>query len=129
MLLEGSAPDEPFFVLNSDVICDFPFSDVLAYHKAHGKEGTIMVTKVDEPSKVRTVCFAVVCVCVCACVSHAACSYQYGVVVSKPSGEIERFVEKPKEFVGMMYLLFVSHKRGVPNAALRQPHQRGYLYL
>lgn len=75
MLLEGAKPDEPFFVLNSDVICDFPFAEVLAFHKAHGKEGTIMVTKVEEPSK-------------------------YGVVVSKPSGEIERFVEKPKEYVG-----------------------------
>jgi hypothetical protein len=34
---------EPFFVLNSDVICEFPFADLLAYHKSHGGEGTIMV--------------------------------------------------------------------------------------
>lgn len=34
---------EPFFVLNSDVICEFPFADLLAFHKAHGAEGTIMV--------------------------------------------------------------------------------------
>ena len=34
---------EPFFVLNSDVICDFPFKDMIAFHKHHGKEGTIMV--------------------------------------------------------------------------------------
>ena len=31
---------EPFFVLNSDVICDFAFKDMLAFHKNHGKEGT-----------------------------------------------------------------------------------------
>jgi mannose-1-phosphate guanylyltransferase len=68
--------DEPFFVLNSDVICDFPFEDMLAMHKAHGKEGTILVTKVDEPSK-------------------------YGVVVTKNgSTQIDRFVEKPQVFVG-----------------------------
>lgn len=36
--------DEPFFVLNSDVICDFPFHDMLAFHKNHGKEGTIVVS-------------------------------------------------------------------------------------
>ena len=30
---------EPFFVLNSDVICDFAFKDMLAFHKNHGKEG------------------------------------------------------------------------------------------
>lgn len=36
--------DEPFFVLNSDVICDFPFSDMLLFHKNHGKEGTIVVS-------------------------------------------------------------------------------------
>lgn len=68
-------PDEPFFVLNSDVICEFPFQEMLAFHRAHGKEGTIMVTKVEEPSK-------------------------YGVVVyDQATGRIRKFVEKPKEFV------------------------------
>mmetsp|Transcript_51261 Transcript_51261/g.85168 ORF Transcript_51261/g.85168 Transcript_51261/m.85168 type:complete len:278 (-) Transcript_51261:117-950(-) len=67
---------QPFFVLNSDVICTFPFADLITFHKAHGGEGTILVTKVDEPSK-------------------------YGVVVSdEGTGRIQRFVEKPKEFVG-----------------------------
>lgn len=66
---------EPFFVLNSDIICEFPFADLLAFHKAHGAEGTIMVTKVEEPSK-------------------------YGVVVSREDGRIIQFVEKPQVFVG-----------------------------
>lgn len=68
--------DEPFFVLNSDVVCEFPFQDLINFHNAHGGEGTILVTKVDEPSK-------------------------YGVVVTVPgTSQIERFVEKPVEFVG-----------------------------
>lgn len=63
---------ELFFVLNSDVICEFPFTELIKFHKAHGKEGTILVTKVEEPSK-------------------------YGVVVSdKETGRIQRFVEKPQ---------------------------------
>jgi len=66
---------KPFFVLNSDVICTFPLKELLSYHLSHGGEGTIMVTKVDEPSK-------------------------YGVVVSNDHGKIEKFVEKPKVFVG-----------------------------
>nr|XP_027237381.1 mannose-1-phosphate guanyltransferase beta-like [Penaeus vannamei] len=66
--------DEPFFVLNSDVICDFPFAQMVQFHKQHGREGTIMVTKVEEPSK-------------------------YGVVIYDDSGKIDRFVEKPQEFV------------------------------
>ena len=67
--------DEPFFVLNSDVICDFPFKEMVNFHVRHGKEGTIVVTKVDEPSK-------------------------YGVVVyNEDTGRIEKFVEKPPEFV------------------------------
>ena len=37
--------DEPFFVLNSDVVCDFPFKDMLKFHQNHGKEGTIVVSK------------------------------------------------------------------------------------
>lgn len=35
---------EPFFVLNSDVICSYPFKQLLEYHKSHGKEGTIVVS-------------------------------------------------------------------------------------
>ncbi|KAL6062257.1 mannose-1-phosphate guanylyltransferase [Balamuthia mandrillaris] len=70
-----SSDGEPFFVLNSDITCQFPLLDLLAFHKAHGKEGTIMVTKVEEPSK-------------------------YGVVVCKKSGQIEKFVEKPQTYVG-----------------------------
>jgi len=66
---------QPFFVLNSDVICSFPFKELLEFHKNHGAEGTIIVTKVDEPSK-------------------------YGVVVSDESGKISRFVEKPQVYVG-----------------------------
>jgi mannose-1-phosphate guanylyltransferase len=72
-ILEKDA--EPFFVLNSDVICSYPFKKMLELHHSHGKEGTIVVTKVEEPSK-------------------------YGVVVYNPtSGQIDRFVEKPKIFV------------------------------
>jgi len=67
--------NEPFFVLNSDIICDFPFTEMAAFHKKHGGEGTILVTKVEDPTK-------------------------YGVIVCKPgASQIERFVEKPTEFV------------------------------
>ncbi|KAF7991308.1 hypothetical protein HCN44_002870 [Aphidius gifuensis] len=46
-----STSDEPFFVLNSDIICDFPFKKLYEFHKKHEKEGTIVVTQVEEPSK------------------------------------------------------------------------------
>ncbi|KAB2087431.1 hypothetical protein ES319_A04G103900v1 [Gossypium barbadense] len=46
------------------------------FHKGHGGEASIMVTKVDEPSK-------------------------YGVVVmEETTGKVEKFVEKPQIFVG-----------------------------
>lgn len=38
-----SSSEDPFFVLNSDVICDFPFKEMVDFHKSHGKEGTIVV--------------------------------------------------------------------------------------
>ncbi|XP_018790715.1 PREDICTED: mannose-1-phosphate guanyltransferase beta [Bactrocera latifrons] len=69
-----SSSSEPFYVLNSDVICDFPFKQLEQFHKNHGKEGTIVVTKVEEPSK-------------------------YGVVLYDEQGRIENFIEKPQEFV------------------------------
>jgi mannose-1-phosphate guanylyltransferase len=62
-------------VFNSDVTCEYPLADLLAFHKSHGGEGTIMVTRVDEPSK-------------------------YGVVVHDGAGRIQHFVEKPQTFVG-----------------------------
>ncbi|CAD6572374.1 MAG: hypothetical protein TREMPRED_000509 [Tremellales sp. Tagirdzhanova-0007] len=68
--------NSPFFVLNSDVTCTYPFESFRDFHMAHKCEGSIMVTKVSEPSA-------------------------YGVVVTKPdSTVIDRFVEKPVEFVG-----------------------------
>lgn len=49
---------------------------MMEFHLSHGKEGSLTVTQVNEPSK-------------------------YGVVVFKEdSGEIEKFVEKPQEYVG-----------------------------
>jgi len=36
----------PFFVLNSDVISDYPLKEMLEFHKAHAGEASIMVTKV-----------------------------------------------------------------------------------
>lgn len=65
---------DPFFVLNSDIICEFPFKELAKFHRDHGQEGTIVVTKVEEPSK-------------------------YGVVVYNNNGRIKSFVEKPQEFI------------------------------
>ncbi|CAI5471081.1 unnamed protein product [Closterium sp. Yama58-4] len=36
---------DPFFVLNSDVISEYPLTQMLDFHKKHGGECTIMVTK------------------------------------------------------------------------------------
>lgn len=67
--------NEPFFVLNADITCEYPFKEMIKFHQKHGREGTLIVTRVDEPSK-------------------------YGVIVfEQGTGKIERFVEKPKEFV------------------------------
>jgi mannose-1-phosphate guanylyltransferase len=36
--------ETPFFVLNSDVICDYPFEKIRDFHASHGNEGTIIVS-------------------------------------------------------------------------------------
>lgn len=46
--------DSPFFVLNSDVICDFPFKQLKAFHEAHGDEGTIVVSVVNQGRRQET---------------------------------------------------------------------------
>lgn len=63
-----------FFVFNSDVICEYPLDKLIEFHLNHGKQGTIIVTQVEDPSK-------------------------YGVVIAKENGEISSFVEKPTTFV------------------------------
>ena len=57
LLDDGSG--EPFFMLNADVICEYPLREALEYHKSHGGEATILVTKVrttkHTPSFVRKI--------------------------------------------------------------------------
>lgn len=36
--------DDPFFVLNADITCEYPFKQMIEFHKKHGKEGTIVVS-------------------------------------------------------------------------------------
>jgi len=43
---------EPFFVLNSDVICEYPLKQMIEFHKSHGGEASIMVTKVRKLKKI-----------------------------------------------------------------------------
>ncbi|KAI5186754.1 mannose-1-phosphate guanylyltransferase [Nematocida homosporus] len=66
---------EPFFVLNSDVICEYPFKEMIAYHQLHQRAGTIAATKVNDPSR-------------------------YGVMIYDEDNTLQRFVEKPTTFVG-----------------------------
>lgn len=65
---------EPFFVLNSDVSCSYPFEDMLAYHKKTGAAGVLLATPVEDPSK-------------------------FGVILYDDTGKIESFIEKPQQFI------------------------------
>lgn len=68
--------DEPFFVLNSDVVCNFPFENLLSFHLKSKGEATILLTQVVEPSK-------------------------FGVIVyDDNTGLVKAFIEKPQDFVG-----------------------------
>lgn len=68
---------EPFFVLNCDIACEFNMRSLLDFHNAHGKVGTIMVTRMDEPAK-----------------------YGKSVVVPHETGLVDRFVEHGRTFAG-----------------------------
>lgn len=72
--------DEPFFVCNSDIICNFPLREMLdLYHKKNSDSecnGVILIKQVSDPSK-------------------------FGVVLHDENTLIvEKFIEKPKDFVG-----------------------------
>lgn len=38
-------------MFNSDVICEYPLDQLVAFHKAHGHQGTIVVTRVEDPTR------------------------------------------------------------------------------
>lgn len=68
--------NSPFFVLNSDVICDFPLKEMLKFHMEGGSDATILTTPVEDPSR-------------------------FGVVVMREkSSRVRCFIEKPTENVG-----------------------------
>ena len=65
---------EPFFVLNSDVSCDYPFEQMIEFQKKTDAGGVLLATPVEDPSK-------------------------FGVIIYDDNGKIERFVEKPQKFI------------------------------
>lgn len=65
---------EPFFVLNSDVSCDYPFEEMIRFQKTTGAQGILLATPVEDPSK-------------------------FGVILYDDHGKIESFVEKPQQFI------------------------------
>ncbi|OQS02564.1 mannose-1-phosphate guanyltransferase beta [Thraustotheca clavata] len=69
---------EPLGTAGPLALAHFTFlRQALNFHRSHGAEGTILLTQVEEPSN-------------------------YGVVITDEdgSGRVERFFEKPREFVG-----------------------------
>lgn len=66
----------PCYVLNSDIICEFPLDEMMSHHQKTKSMITILSTKVKDPSK-------------------------YGVMVVEDKSErVQCFIEKPQEYVG-----------------------------
>jgi NDP-sugar pyrophosphorylase family protein len=61
---------EPFVVCNGDILTALDLGALVRFHEAHGAEATIHLTEVDDPSS-------------------------FGVVPTRPDGEVVAFVEKP----------------------------------
>lgn len=59
-----------FVVVNGDVLTDLDVSELIEFHRSSGAEGTIALTRVDDPSR-------------------------YGVVPIEPDGRVSAFIEKP----------------------------------
>lgn len=66
--------DNLFFVLNADIICDFPFEKLQQFHKWHSADATMQLTMVEDPSK-------------------------FGVVVTNEEGRAVQFIEKSEDFI------------------------------
>lgn len=62
--------DERFLVISGDVLCDIDLSEIVRFHEERGALATIGLKVVDNP-------------------------LEFGIVVTRPDGSIERFLEKP----------------------------------
>ncbi len=67
---EHAGITERFVVVNGDVLTDLDVTALMAFHDAHGAEGTIALYPVEDPSA-------------------------FGVVPTEPDGKVIAFVEKP----------------------------------
>ncbi|EDO06623.1 putative mannose-1-phosphate guanyltransferase [Babesia bovis T2Bo] len=63
-----------FLVLNSDIICSYPFAEMISAHRKNNADATILVTKTTHPS-------------------------DFGVIVHDETYRIHEFVEKPSQFI------------------------------
>lgn len=87
---------EPFFVLNSDVSCEYPFKEMMDFQQKTGAAGVLLATPVEDPSK-------------------------FGVILYDEHGKIDSFVEKPAQFIsrfinaGIYYLTPEIFNRIQPN--------------
>jgi mannose-1-phosphate guanylyltransferase/phosphomannomutase len=62
--------DEPFLVISGDVLTDIDLAKVVAFHQERGALATIGLVRVEDP-------------------------LEFGIVITKEDGAIERFLEKP----------------------------------
>jgi len=68
--LQDELEGETFLVISGDALTDLDLTSLLAFHKAHGRMATLVITRVNDPSK-------------------------YGVVITEEDGRIIGFQEKP----------------------------------
>ena len=65
--------DGLFFVINSDIVCQYDFKQMLEKHREHKGIATLCVKEVEDPSK-------------------------FGVVVADEQGKVSTYIQNPKEF-------------------------------
>jgi mannose-1-phosphate guanylyltransferase len=91
--------DERFVVVNGDVLTDLDLGTLLAFHDAHGSEGTIALHEVEDPSA-------------------------FGVVPTEADGRVIAFVEKPKREEAPTHLINAGTYVLEPSALDRIPDGR-----
>ena len=77
--LEGELGKDTFLVISGDALTDLDLTSLYAFHKAHGRIATLVVTPVEDPSK-------------------------YGVVIMEDDGRITGFQEKPSREEAKSYV-------------------------
>ncbi|SIO73874.1 mannose-1-phosphate guanylyltransferase [Babesia microti strain RI] len=105
IIMDPDDPSENILVFNGDIICNYPITELISAHICKDADVTILATKVENPSS-------------------------FGVILHNDDMRVDKFVEKPSEFIGNLISagMYVMNKRVIADIPLKNTSIERFLF-